>query len=253
MPPPPPGWPGAPPSGFGPPLEPEPPAEVPWTLGDILLSLVVGVVGGVVLGAFAMLAAGADTDRMRTFDVTVFSTVAYVWIVAMFWYFNLRRHRASVVVLFGRRLSFGKLAALLGISFGALILSGTITQLVLHFTGLPEPPREQFIRDREAVDYINWVMLAWTACVCAPVAEEFVFRGVMFGYLRKRWPWFPAAAVPAALFAMAHPIPIMWPAFFALGLVLAAMREWMKTLLAPILLHAMYNGFVLLVLYTIVN
>jgi membrane protease YdiL (CAAX protease family) len=225
-------------------------SEVPWRLGDIVLSLLVGVIGGLVLGALAMLAAGADLDHPRTVDIGVFSTVAYAWIILSFWFFILKRRNVSARTLFARRLSIGRLALLLPIAFGAFLVSGTIIQLVINVGGI-DPPQQQLLGEGEHINGLNWLILIWTACVCAPVAEEFVFRGVLFGYFRKRWAWLPAALIPAALFALSHVTPYVWPAFFVLGVILAAVREWTKTLLAPMLVHALYNGLVLLALYAI--
>jgi membrane protease YdiL (CAAX protease family) len=229
--------------------EPEPSPDVPWRLRDIVLSVLVGIVGGLPLGTIAMLATGADPDHVRTIDILVFSTVAYVWIIASFWLFAFRRRHASLRLLFPRRLSIGNIAILLPIAFAAILLSGTITQVVVDLTGAHDPPRDQLLGEGENINAINWLFLIWEACILAPAAEEFVFRGVVFGFLRKRWPWLAAAAVPAALFALAHPIPVMWPAFFSLGLILAGVRERLNTLLAPIILHGLYNGIVLIALY----
>ena len=38
------------------------------------------------------------------------------------------------------------------------------------------------------------------ACLVAPLAEELLFRGALFGWLRRRLPAWPAILVSAALF-----------------------------------------------------
>ncbi|MEA2446894.1 MAG: hypothetical protein QOK47_531, partial [Actinomycetota bacterium] len=97
-------------------------SEAPWKLGDIVLALLVGVIGGLVLGALAMLAAGADLEHPRTVDIGVFSTVAYAWIILSFWFFILKRRKVGAQTLFARRLSIGRLSLLLPIAFGAFLV-----------------------------------------------------------------------------------------------------------------------------------
>jgi membrane protease YdiL (CAAX protease family) len=79
------------------------------------------------------------------------------------------------------------------------------------------------------------------AVVVAPLCEEFIFRGLIFGGLRRSLGLLPAMAVSAAVFAIMHPVVSMAPVF-VLGLLTAWAYERSKTLLAPMLAHALYNG-----------
>lgn len=85
------------------------------------------------------------------------------------------------------------------------------------------------------------VWLAPLAVLAAPVFEEFIFRGQVFGGLRRSLPLLPAMAASAALFAVIHPPLAMLPVF-ALGLCTAYAAERSKSLLAPMLAHALYNA-----------
>jgi len=86
------------------------------------------------------------------------------------------------------------------------------------------------------------------ACVFAPVIEETMFRGVLFHHLRGRWSWFASAAAISFIFGVIHPqgwvaIPILW----AIAMVLAALREWRGSIIAPMTAHA-FNNFVAITL-----
>ena len=86
------------------------------------------------------------------------------------------------------------------------------------------------------------------ACVFAPVIEETMFRGVLFHHLRGRWSWFASAAAISFIFAVIHPqgwvaIPILW----TIAMVLAALREWRGSIIAPVTAHA-FNNFVAITL-----
>jgi membrane protease YdiL (CAAX protease family) len=90
--------------------------------------------------------------------------------------------------------------------------------------------------------------------VAAPLCEEFIFRGLLFGGLRRSMGFLPAAALSAGLFAIVHP-PVSIVPVFVLGLCTAFAYERGKGLLAPMLTHAIYNAAVLTfpLLYTFVG
>jgi ABC-2 type transport system permease protein len=122
-------------------------------------------------------------------------------------------------------LGWGLLMALPPLAAGALWLA------VLRQAGaVPDaPPR---------------AVLAWLvplALVAAPLFEEFIFRGQIFGGLRRSLPTLPAMVASAALFAVIHP-PLAMAPVFVLGLCAAFAAERSKSLLAPMLAHALYNG-----------
>lgn len=93
-------------------------------------------------------------------------------------------------------------------------------------------------------------LVAFLACVCAPVVEEIFFRGVLYRHLRE----VTARASPMAsvvvssvitgiLFAAIHPQGWMFiPALAAISWALIHAREWRDSLLAPIVAHALHNG-----------
>lgn len=83
--------------------------------------------------------------------------------------------------------------------------------------------------------------------VLTPVAEELLFRGVLFGGLRQRLPFTGAALIATALFTVVHE-PQAWPGVFVLGFGLALAYERTRTLWAPIATHATVNGIPLLLI-----
>jgi membrane protease YdiL (CAAX protease family) len=82
------------------------------------------------------------------------------------------------------------------------------------------------------------------AVVIAPITEEIIFRGFIFGYLRRHLPLRRAALLTGMIFAILHPQG--WLAFLYLTVVgggLAILREYRPGLIAPIVTHAMINSF----------
>ena len=112
-------------------------------------------------------------------------------------------------------------AALFGIGYAALLPFGTF------------PPAGG-----------HWLWLLALGVLAAPLCEEFIFRGLLQGGLRRSLPAWQAITIAAALFAVMHPPAAMLPAFM-LGLCTGIAYERSGSLLAPMLVHAGYNAALL--------
>jgi hypothetical protein len=85
--------------------------------------------------------------------------------------------------------------------------------------------------------------------VIAPVAEEFIFRGMLFPFVRQlghpRLAWFGVSA----LFALIHDDRAIFVPLFVLALALTWLYEKTGNLLAPIAAHALFNAANLVLLH----
>jgi len=76
----------------------------------------------------------------------------------------------------------------------------------------------------------------------APVVEEMVFRGILYGGLRQRWPLWPAALASGLIFALVHIQPVALLPLFVLGVALALLYERSGgSLVPPVVAHALFN------------
>jgi membrane protease YdiL (CAAX protease family) len=92
------------------------------------------------------------------------------------------------------------------------------------------------------------VTILLIAVVLAPVLEEITFRGFFYNALRSRYSPILSIAISSAFFAGIHPQGIIgFPMLMAIGIVLATLREWRGSLIAPIIMHACTNGATLLI------
>jgi ABC-2 type transport system permease protein len=87
-------------------------------------------------------------------------------------------------------------------------------------------------------------VLAAIAVPAAPVFEEFIFRGLIFGGLRRSLGVVPATLASAAIFAIIHPPNAVIPVF-VMGVCAAVIYERTRMLAAPMLVHAVYNATML--------
>jgi tetratricopeptide (TPR) repeat protein/membrane protease YdiL (CAAX protease family) len=84
--------------------------------------------------------------------------------------------------------------------------------------------------------------------IVGPMAEEIIFRGLIYGALEKRVRVFGAMLISSLLFALAHLQVTHFIPIFCLGMVLSWARWKSGSLGLPILLHVFNNGVALLLL-----
>ena len=80
--------------------------------------------------------------------------------------------------------------------------------------------------------------------ILAPVGEEFLFRGVIFGRLSKIMPWFVAALLSAILFALYHGNLPQGIYAFIMGLIFAFAMKKTDNMYVPMILHSAANLFI---------
>ncbi|HEV7372899.1 CPBP family intramembrane glutamic endopeptidase [Arenibaculum sp.] len=85
--------------------------------------------------------------------------------------------------------------------------------------------------------------------VLVPTVEETVFRGLLYGWLRRLSGVVPAAALSALLFSLVHGIPLLVPAIFVQGVILALVYERAGSLVPCIIVHGTLNAVNLAVLH----
>lgn len=123
----------------------------------------------------------------------------------------------------------------------------SINQAIAQFQG------EQFVNPQvdalsggKAFDIPHVLLLLLLIAVMAPIAEELFFRGMIYPLIRNSWGRVAAIILSALIFSFFHFIPILIPALFFIGLILALLREWSNSIIPCIILHMMQNGVVVL-------
>lgn len=100
---------------------------------------------------------------------------------------------------------------------------------------------------RQASQFPDRSMAIWLAALsigAAPVFEEFIFRGLIFGGLRRSLGLAAATLASAAIFAIVHP-PVSVVPVFIMGVCAALAYDRTKMLAAPMIVHAIYNAVVI--------
>ena len=82
--------------------------------------------------------------------------------------------------------------------------------------------------------------------VLAPLVEELVFRGLLYGWIAGRWGSLPALVVSSLAFAAAHYEPAHIVLVLPLGLLFGWLRRRTDSLLPSLFAHVVNNSFALL-------
>jgi membrane protease YdiL (CAAX protease family) len=238
-----------------------PPAHT-WLATAGVLAAVVAILGlGNVVGAAADFGLDwyADMGTPRAHAPDALQTYAATRLAVFLAAFQVTVLAASLIAarLFrGDRVAFMALSYPKGGIVGALPYAGVLIAAAAIYATIV------LLRDRNALlgdilllaDMMRtdaWWMIALAAIVGAPIAEEVLFRGLMFGVLKSG----PAgvagatvitAVVWAAVHAQYSPYGIFGIAM--IGLFLAWVREKTGSLFAPVLCHAVYNASIISVM-----
>jgi ABC-2 type transport system permease protein len=208
-----------------------PPARVSTSDG-IIAAMMFFVVQGITLAIFM-----AATHHVSGNAIVTAYSIAGATTFALFRLVYWRSKTVGIPRIFGNRtlksIGWGIGAGLVAASAGAAYLFA-LRRLDLLQDVMRESARE--------LSANIWIPLL--AVVAAPIFEEFIFRGLIFGGLRRSLPTLPATLASAAVFAIVHPPASMIPVF-GLGVCAALAYDRSKMLLAPMIAHGIYNAVVL--------
>lgn len=105
---------------------------------------------------------------------------------------------------------------------------------------------EEYLDNPELASSAFYLLLT---CAVIPVMEEFLFRGVLYGGLRARFPAWAAVIASAVIFGLLHDWAAVLP-ITALGCLLGFIREWSRSLIPVMVVHALHNSWTLLLIPT---
>ncbi|MFH1023001.1 MAG: CPBP family intramembrane glutamic endopeptidase [Planctomycetota bacterium] len=141
-----------------------------------------------------------------------------------------------------------------GYALGILLLAfaaGFIYMQVIRLCIPASEDMESFFR-QETLERVvglgregHWGMMVFTAVVAAPLAEEFIFRGVLYSAIRERWGFVAALATTSVLFGVIHGELVVIPPLACFGMFLALGREWTGSIIPGIFAHALHNALAL--------
>lgn len=129
------------------------------------------------------------------------------------------------------------------------LLTGFLGMLAVALLPFFVPDQAQDVGFRNLSSQAGYMLAFITLVGLAPIVEETLFRGYLYGKLRRFVPVWCAALVSSVVFGAFHGQWNVGLDAFALGLILCSLREITGSIWAGILLHMIKNGFAFYALF----
>lgn len=213
--------------------------QIPWSLKDCCIAL--GVIA-IFRVAFHVLGLVGLSDLVYTVGMAI-------WVLMFGWMFFFplwSAHKRDML----RRPAVGFLLKESGLAIplavGLILVEWLFMVILYNVTG--SSIEESFVLSglRDAPNDARWYLLLVPMFTIGPIAEELLFRGLLYNALRRRMAPLIAVVLQALVFALVHyhmpetNVIYMFTIFFS-GVVLAGVYEWRKTIWSPIALHVLMN------------
>lgn len=149
----------------------------------------------------------------------------------------------------------------IGLAPVAFILSLIVTGIAMYIASLVIPgvdlATKQQVGFENLTQRYEMLLAFFTLVVLAPVCEELLFRGYLYGRIRRyynaTWTIVLTALVFGAMHVYAGPgMPLQWNVMIAtvvLAVFIGALREYTGSIWAGILVHMLKNGVAFFVLF----
>jgi membrane protease YdiL (CAAX protease family) len=129
------------------------------------------------------------------------------------------------------------------------LLSAVLVYVVTHIFPGFDISQAQNVGFENLGRYYELMLAFVTLVIIAPIAEELLFRGYLYGKLRNAVPIWAAILITSVLFGLIHGQWNVAVDVFALSIVMCVLREVTGGIWAGILLHMLKNGLAFYILF----
>ncbi|PSB58218.1 type II CAAX endopeptidase family protein [Chamaesiphon polymorphus] len=127
-----------------------------------------------------------------------------------------------------------------------VVIVSLLNEKIWHGQGGSNPILQIVLQGRDSIALSLFFL---TAAVAAPLFEEFLFRGFLLPSLTRYLPTWGAICLSGLLFGVAHLSLSEILPLTSLGIILGIVYVRTRNLLAPMLLHSLWNSSTLVSLY----
>lgn len=228
--------------------------DAPWGVGEALLIffLSMAVAGAFSVAVFYLFLQHVASSPTTAAILLLFlsSCVLYAFLLAGTFYSVKYRHGSTPSALGLRFHGMGKgLAWGVGLGlplFVAAMGLAYLSQKVIQPTRVDYVSQALSKTSSGGVSIPLVVLLVLTLVVLAPVCEEIFFRGYLYPALRNRMNRQPAMILNSLIFAAVHFELIGFLPRLVLAYGLCYLYERNRTIAAPVVGHALYNGLIVM-------
>lgn len=230
-----------------------------WTWRDlviILLGTLFLLVAGVALFYALAGLSGQTIEELSQPSIAqslALAALEAIALVAGIYLFGLRRKRMGWQVLGIKPVSGMWVLITVAVSIFAIPVTGLITILVVLALGLPmENPQLDFLLPDD-ISLPTAALLLLLTGIAVPIAEELIFRGFLYNFLKERWGVWPGVVISSLIFGIIHADFAVGFTAFMLGILLAVLYEYSHSLWTSILVHAINNSAKIALLYILIK
>jgi membrane protease YdiL (CAAX protease family) len=213
--------------------------RVPWSLSDIVVGVCLALMWWWGVSVFSH----GWLRNMPTWIVLplgmlvemVFLLAYPIWVV-------YRRAPRPACIFPGPVTTATEFAIAVPLTLGMLLVTALVSYCLIKISSQDTVAPRVWQNVATSADLRTSLMLLALGTTFAPIVEEIFCRGFLYSAVVRRSTPIVAACLQSLLFAVLHRYETMpFVIVFGGGLILAAIYEWRKTILAPIFVHAMYN------------
>lgn len=192
--------------------------------------------------------------------ITMLQLLALAWVITYLFCFSILQKQEVIkgIWIHPDRARFKCLIEDFGLglltwflSFPVVVaISQYVESIIFFFTGYTgmDQIAIRFLKMAKESPYLLVIAL-FAILIAAPTIEEFVFRGILYNYLKKKIKRMGALIISSIIFAAFHFSPdqglsnfSLLSSLFILSLFLGFLYERQRSLLAPIALHMTFNS-----------
>lgn len=230
-------------------MEPQP-TKAGWSVWDPLLIYLAAFVLSIFALVIAGLAGYLDLENIDAAEelpkvLAVLAPAQFAAMLAGIRWVSRRKGSGDMKRDFRLRYQSGDWVALL-YGVGLLLAAGLILSFVFEALGI-DPGTQQVVEAAEGAERLpEKLIITVVIAVLAPVAEEILFRGMLFDALLARTSIKRTVWISGVVFGLVHLIdpaalPLV-PALIGLGVILGYARQRTDSLSRPILMHIGFNS-----------
>lgn len=181
--------------------------------------------------------------------LNLFASAVAIPVLVYFFYSDCKKEKNSPGYKSYEKIS--SLKYLLIVPFGIFSMMAANYFVTLLSMFMPSFMTESYEKTQEIIFGSGIVIQILTAVLIAPIAEELVFRGLVYSRLKRICNTTLAAIISAVAFGIYHWNWIQLPYAFIIGILAVFVYEKYQSIFAPIIFHASANLFSVILAYLV--
>ena len=219
-----------------------------------ILAIITFYAAQFIVGVPMLIILGSDTLKTPLI-ATIFSSLVYVlsFIFLLFTFKHIKPLKTPVTrneLGLNNLVTFSDIGLALAGFFGYLAFSAILTALFSIFPWFNLTENQPLLYST-LISPSGKILAALALVVAGPILEEVIYRGLIYGKLRKKHSLVTSILIVSILFGFLHGQWNVGVDVFALSVVACLMRETTGTIYAGIILHILKNAIAFYMLFIV--